>query len=174
MPKKSQTSRISYYRSIGLVTGLYKIITKVLLGRLCKVLQDTIYLTQGAFVEGRWILDAVVIANEVVDEKRSSWKEGVVFIISFKKTYNLVDWDFLDHVLGRKGFSLRWRSWTRGCLSSTTFAILVNGNARGWVKTLKGLRQGDLIFFFLFTIVVDVLSRLVVRVEEKVQRIQGG
>ena len=50
----------------------------------------------------------------------------------------------------------------------------MNGNARGWVKTLKGLRQGDLIFFFLFTIVVDVLSRLVVRVEEKVQRIQGG
>ena len=55
----------------------------------------------------------------------------------------------------------------RGCLSSATFAILVNGNAKGWVKAFRGLRQGDPLSPFLFTIVVDVLSRLVVRAEER-------
>ena len=110
MPKKSQTSKISNYRPIGLVTNLYKIIAKVLLRRLSNVLQDTIYLTQGAFIEGRQILNVVLITNEVVDEKRRSREEGVVFKIDFEKAYDLVDWDFLDHVLERKGLSLRWGS----------------------------------------------------------------
>ena len=52
VPKKSQTCRISDYRPIILVISLYKIIAKVLSGRLHKVLQGTIFLTQGVFVKG--------------------------------------------------------------------------------------------------------------------------
>ncbi|RVX22450.1 putative ribonuclease H protein [Vitis vinifera] len=122
---------------------------RVLSGRLRKVLHETIFGSQGAFVEGRQILDAVLIANEVVDEKRRSGEEGVVFKIDFKKTYDHVDWSFLDHVLQRKGFSQKWRSWMRGCLSSSSFAILVNGNAKGWVKASRaeetGITEGFLV-----------------------------
>ena len=41
-----------------------------------------------------------------------------------------------------------------------------NGDAKGWVKASRGLRQGDRISPFLFTLVADVLSRLMFRVEE--------
>ena len=93
-------------------------------------------------------------------------EEGVVFKIDFEKAYDNVDWGFLDHVLERKGFSSKWRSWMRGCLSSSSFAILVNGNAKSWVKASKGLRQEDPLSLFLFTLVTDVLSRLMIRAEE--------
>ena len=55
----------------------------------------------------------------------------------------------------------------RGCLSSVSYAILVNENAKGWVKTSRGLRQGDPLSSFLFTIVADVLSRMMLRAEER-------
>ena len=42
VPKKSQTSKISDFRPISLVTSLYKIIAKVLSGRLRKVIHETI------------------------------------------------------------------------------------------------------------------------------------
>ncbi|RVX10470.1 putative ribonuclease H protein [Vitis vinifera] len=127
--------RISDFRPISLITSLYKIIAKVLAGRIRGVLHETIHSTQGAFVQGRQILDAVLIANEIVDEKRRSGEEGVVFKIDFEKAY--------DHV------------------------ILVNGNAKGWVKASRGLRQGDPLSPFLFTIVADVLSRMLLKAEER-------
>ena len=128
-PKKSLTKEISDFRPISLITSLYKIIVKVLSGCLRGVLHETIHSTQGAFVQWRQILDAIFIANEIVDEKRQSGKEGVVFKIDFKKAYDHVIWDFLDHVLEKKEFSPRWRKWMRGCLSTVSFAVLVNGNA---------------------------------------------
>ena len=101
------TKKISDFRLISLITSLYKIIAKVLSGRLRGVLHETIHSTQGAFAQGRQILDAVLIANEIVDEKRRLGGEGIVFKIDFEKAYDHMSWDFLDHVLKKKGFSPR-------------------------------------------------------------------
>lgn len=82
------------------------------------------------------------MANEVIDEKRQLGEEGVVFKIFFEKVYNHVDWKVLDHVLEKKRFRGRWRSWIQGCLLFVTFVVLINECARGWVKASRGSRTG--------------------------------
>ena len=48
-----------------------------------------------------------------------------------------------------------------------SFAILVNGSTKGWGKASRGLKQGDPLSPFLFTLVVGVLSRLIFKAEKR-------
>ena len=52
----------------------------------------------------------------------------------------------------------------RGCLSSTSFIVIVNSYAKGWVKAFRVLSQVGPLYPSLFTITIDMLSRMVVRV----------
>uniref|UniRef100_A0A803PZS1 Reverse transcriptase domain-containing protein n=1 Tax=Cannabis sativa TaxID=3483 RepID=A0A803PZS1_CANSA len=131
IPKILNSCKVKDFRPISLITSVYKIVAKTLATRLRGVLGETISETQLAFVEGRQILDSVLIANETVEEYRSRGKKGFVFKIDLEKAYDCVDWDFLDLVLKEKGFGELWRKWIRGCVSSTLFSLLINGRARG-------------------------------------------
>ena len=54
----------------------------------------------------------------------------------------------------------------QGCLSSANFSVLINGRPRGKFKASRGLRQGNPLSPFLFTLLVDVLSRLLEKAQE--------
>ena len=64
--KKVGDLGIKDYRPISLLGSLYKILTKVLAGRMQKIMPKIISNEQGAFVEGRQILDDILVANECV------------------------------------------------------------------------------------------------------------
>ena len=54
----------------------------------------------------------------------------------------------------------------RGCSSTTNFMVLVNGSAKGCFNVTRGLGQRNPLSLFLFTITMDVLSRLMSRAKE--------
>ena len=56
------------------------------------------------------------------------------------------------------GFNEKWIGWIKGCLSSTSISILVNGSPTSEFKPQRGLRQGDPLAPFLFDLVAEGLT----------------
>ena len=143
IPKKGGAEDLKDFRPISLVGGLYKWLAKVLANRLKEVLAKVISLSQNTFMEGRQIMDAMLIANEAIDSILKSNKGAILCKLDFEKAYDHVDWSFLLAVLGKMGFGGRWCSWIKWCLSTVRFLVLVNGNLIGFFQSSRGLRQGD-------------------------------
>ncbi|RVX06577.1 V-type proton ATPase subunit a1 [Vitis vinifera] len=79
VPKKGDAEDLRDYMPVSLVGGLYKLLAKVLANRLKQVMGKVVSSSQNTFVEGRQILDAVLIANEAVDFLLKSVEENGVW-----------------------------------------------------------------------------------------------
>jgi hypothetical protein len=95
------------FLSISVVSGVYKIIAKVLANRLRRVVEKIIK-APNAFVRGRQILNPL---REV----------DVLCKLDNEKAYDYVNWEFLLYLLGRCGFGEKWRTWIAHCISSVHF-----------------------------------------------------
>ena len=86
--KKEGAKDFKDFRAISLVGSLYKLVAKVLANRLKKVMNRVVNKAQNTFVEGRKIMDASLIANEVIDSMEK-WKEkGILCKQDIEKAYD--------------------------------------------------------------------------------------
>ncbi|GJS35629.1 RNA-directed DNA polymerase, eukaryota, reverse transcriptase zinc-binding domain protein [Tanacetum coccineum] len=165
IPKVSNAKFVSDFRPMSLIGCQYKIIGKLLANRLSTVIGDCISHVQSAFIKGRNILDGPLILNEVLAWYRQRKKELMVFKVNFEKTFESLRWDFLDIILDKLGFGLKWRAWIKGCLHNARSSVLVNGSPTKEFELFRGLRQGDPMSPFLFILAMEGLHALTCKAE---------
>ncbi|RVX22326.1 LINE-1 reverse transcriptase-like [Vitis vinifera] len=166
IPKKSGAEDLGDFRPISLLGGLYKLLAKVLANRLKRVIGKVVFSAQNAFVMGRQILDASLIANEVIDSWQKRKEKGLICKLDIEKAYDSINWNFLMKVLQKMGFGNKWVGWMWSCVSSTKFSILVNGVPAGFFPSSRGLRQGDPLSPYLFVMGMEILDVLIRRAVE--------
>ena len=93
-PNKSGVEDLGDFRPISLLGGLYKLLAKVLANRLKKVVGKVVSTAQNAFVTGRQILDASLIANEVIDSWQKRKEKGLICKLVIEKAYDNINWKF--------------------------------------------------------------------------------
>ncbi|GKV14958.1 hypothetical protein SLEP1_g25756 [Rubroshorea leprosula] len=142
IPKVLNPQKIEEYRPISLIGALYKIIAKLLATRLRTVMGDIIGENQMAFIEGMQLCEGVVVANEVIDEARKKKMKSFFFKVDFEKAYDKVNWNFLNYMMMRMGFSEIWRKWIMECLQTSLLSVLVNGSPTRQFGVSRGLKQG--------------------------------
>ena len=69
---------------------MYKPIAKVLANRLKRVMKGLVNMAQKAFVEGRQILDASLIADKVIDSILKK-ERGLLCKLDIEKAHNKID-----------------------------------------------------------------------------------
>lgn len=159
--KKVGAIELNDFRSISLVGGVYKIISKLLAERLKKVIHRIVDRQQMAFIKGRQIMDAVVIANELVDSRVKSKQPGVICKLDIQKAYDHANWNYLVNMLQKMGFGAKWIRWIKYCIGTVKFSVLINRSPTGFFSSQRGLRQGDPLSPFLFILAMEGMSSLI-------------
>jgi hypothetical protein len=166
IPKVNSPHALRDFRPISLLGCFYKMLAKVLARRLVSVMDGLIDSTQSAFLKGRYLVDGVMVVNEIVDFAKKTGKECLILKVDFEKAYDSVDWTFLDYMLQRFGFNDTWRGWIRACIFGGSMSILVNGSPTEEFNIQRGLKQGDPLAPFLFLLVAEGLGGLMRRAVE--------
>ncbi|GJW97300.1 hypothetical protein Tco_0179108 [Tanacetum coccineum] len=133
IPKVATPLKVNDYRHISCCNVIYKCISKILTKRVIKGIKEVVSDNQSAFIPGRRISDNILITQELM---HSYHKKKGPPRCAFKIDIQKA-YDTVD-----------WR---------------INGNIHGYFKGKRGLRQGDPLSPYLFTLVMEILTLILKR-----------
>lgn len=127
------------YRPISLIGCMYKIVSKILASRLKQVIGEIVNEVQSSYIEGRHILEGLLIINEVAAWAKKTKKQIFLLKVDFEKAFDSINWGYLESTMEQIGFSQKWRNLIHGCLSSSRASVLVNGSPTKEFAISKGV-----------------------------------
>lgn len=90
IPKEPEAKTLKKFRPISLLNCSFKVFGKMLNNRLILVADRLIASNQTAFIKGRYILESVVVAHEIIHEVHRSKGSGVILKLDYEKAYGRV------------------------------------------------------------------------------------
>ncbi|GJR54457.1 hypothetical protein Tco_1404978 [Tanacetum coccineum] len=164
IPKVVSPSQINDYRPISCCNVLFKCISKIFSNRIKGSLKMLISPNQSAFVSGRRISDNILFTQELMHNYHLDLgTPRYAFKVDIQKAYDTVDWCFLKEVLLAFGFHVRMGDWIMECVTTTSYSLCINDVLHGYFKGKRGLRQGNPLSPYLFTVIMEVLTLMLRR-----------
>ncbi|GKC57120.1 RNA-directed DNA polymerase, eukaryota, reverse transcriptase zinc-binding domain protein [Tanacetum coccineum] len=157
-------NKVTDFRPIACCNVLYKCISKVITNRIKPVLGMLVSNNQCAFIPRMSIQDNIFLTQELMKGyNRKGGPKRVAIKIDLQKAYDTVSWSFLKRILKNYGFRVKMVKWIMQCVTTAGFTINVNRDRIGYFKGGRGLRQGDPMSPYLFTLIMEVFSLVLKR-----------
>ena len=159
IPEEHGADSLGKFRLISLCNVITKIITKVMANMIKPLTSGLISLEKSSFIEGREILDGIILTHEMIHSLKQTKSPGMLIKVDLAKACDKVNWRFLKAMLKSFGFQHNWVQWISNLVSSTFFSILVNGAPSTTFQATRGLQKRDLLSPFLFILMAKGLGK---------------
>jgi hypothetical protein len=136
-PKEDGANTLKKFRPINCSFNFF---AKALNNRLEKVSDRLLAQNQTIFMKGRYILESVVFAHEIIHSTVKGKEKDLVLKLDYEKTYDKVNWDFLGKVLKIRSFGPRWTTWIMKVVMGGSISISLNNECSAYFHPGKVLR----------------------------------
>ena len=156
--KKDDRRNLKNWRPISLLNVDYKICSKALSLRLCKVLGSIVDPDQTCSVPGRCISSNLALLRDTLDFIERTDETGILVSLDQEKAFDRVNRFFLMNLLEQFGFGPSFCSWIFTLYNGAYMRILVNDFLSDPVPLLRGVGQGDALSPMLYVLCIEVLA----------------
>lgn len=112
IPKHPGASAITDYRSISYCSTLYKTISKILVSKMKPILLELILPNQTAFIQGRLLVENIILATKLVDGyQKNKGPAHITIKVDIAKAFDTLSWDFLFICLSTLNFPSTYLTW---------------------------------------------------------------
>ena len=146
------------WRPITLLTVDYKLASRVIAGRLLKVIGLVVDECQTCGVPGRFIGDNVAFLRDVVSYATSTGAPVAILSLDQEKAFDRVDWSFLRATLSKMGFGPSFIGWVDLFYAGPQSAVKFNGYTTPFFDLARGVRQGCPLSPLLYVLYAEVLA----------------
>ena len=163
IPKRIGPELLGHFRPISLCTTVYKIVSKVIVHRICPFMKQLVSPLQVAFIPGRKGLDNLIIAQEIMHsmEKKKGRSRVMALKNDLEKAFDRLEWSFIREILIHFNFPSDLIVIIMDCISSSTVYILFNGGKLDSFSSSREIRQGDPISPYIFILCLEYLGLLI-------------
>lgn len=161
IPNGLHPASMREFRLISLCNTAYKLVSKVVVGRLKEAWWVLIFLYQASFVPGRQSSDNVIVCQEFVQTMRytKAWKGMVVLKLDLEKAYDMLECGFIDETLKDTGIPEPLVGVIMKMVSLGSCCLLWNGEVTDVIRPSRGLRKGCPLSPYFFVLCLDKLGQ---------------
>ena len=159
---------IKNWRPISLINFDTKLLSKTYADRLKHAMPSLVHPNQVAYVKNRFIGEGIRTIEETMLFTKKNKLEAYALAVDFEKAFDSVDWEFMWEALESYNIPKSFIHIIKVLYNDMESCVMNNGTSTQYFKIERGVRQGDPIAAYIFTLVIELLA-INIRDSEKIE-----
>ena len=159
IPKKGDTKNCSNWRGITLMSIVGKVLSKIVITRIARAVNQNLRKEQAGFRKGRNTSEQIFVLRNII-EQSIEWNSSLyTCFIDFEKAFDSVHRPTLWNIMRNYGIPQKLIEIVKAMYHHSKCAVVDGGRKTDWFEVKSGVKQGCSMSGFLFLLVIDWVMR---------------